>query len=170
MFFHKQSKLNLNNIITDNKQIDDLFDSIENKNGNKIWQIKDANNSTILHKSCFLDYTQLSIIIIQEVKKSLGSSSLLSNFINEKTDEGITALHYAAYKGNLELSKILIQNGALVNSFTNIGKNIIHLSAEGNHPSTKIYFLYKEKFDIHTGIKMGLLPYNGHVTQVGMNL
>ena len=169
MFSHKQIKPNLNNINTNNKLIEDLFDSVENKNENKVieyinnpdykvWQMKDDINNTILHKSCFFDFTQLSITIIQEIKKRLGSSSLLSNFINEKNDEGLTALHYAAYKGNIELSKILVQNGALVNSLTNRGKNIIHLSAEGNHPSAMIYFIYKEKFDIYTGDENGSSP------------
>ena len=46
-----------------------------------MWQIKDENNNTILHKSCFDNNTGISIIIIKELKKRLGSASLLSTFI-----------------------------------------------------------------------------------------
>ena len=75
-------------------------------------QLRDENNNTILHKSCSFDYIELSTIIIQELKKRFGSSSLLSNFINEKWDGGLSGLHYTSFKGNLELCKILIKNGA----------------------------------------------------------
>ena len=160
MFSRNQTNSNLSGINTNAKANDvsseEIFHLIEDKNGEKIieyindpkykiWKIRDENNSTILHKSCFFDYIEMSTIIIQELKKRFGSSAQLSNFINEKTDGGLTALHYAAFKGNLELSKILIKNGASVNAITNLGKNIIHLSSEGNQPSLMIYFLMKEK-------------------------
>ena len=168
MFSRHQTKSNLSNIIN-NIPKDELFDSIENKNEDKIiefinapelkvWQIKDENNNTILHKSCFDDYIDITIIIIKELKKRLGSSSLLTNFINEKNDEGLTALHFTAFNGNIELSKILIKNGASTEILTNLGKNIIHLSAEGNQPSSMIYFLFKQKFDIYTRDENGSTP------------
>ncbi len=165
MFSRNQTKSKLSNN-DNNEEIDDLFQIIEDKNENKIieyinnpdykvWQIKDENENTILHRACFLDYTEFSILIVKELKKRLGSSKLLSNFINEKTDEGLTSLHYTAYNGNIELSKFLIKNGASVNALTNLGKNVIHLSAEGNQPSSMIYFLYKEKFDVYMGDENG---------------
>ena len=168
MFSRNQTKSNLNNSIN-NELKDELFDLIENKNEDKIinyinnpelkvWQIKDENNNTILHKSCFDNNTDISIIIIKELKKRLGSSLLLSNFINEKNDEGLTSLHFTAFKGNIELYKILIKNGASTDILTNLGKNIIHLSAEGNQPSSMIYFLFKQKFDIYSRDENGSSP------------
>ena len=67
--------------------------------------------------------------------------SIFVSFINSKTEEGLTPLHYTAYNGNLIISKCLIENGADPNAVTNLGKNIIHLSAEGNQPSLMIFFL-----------------------------
>ena len=164
MFSRDNSKPNL--AINNDEKFYILFQAVQNKDENKIieyinnpdykvWQIKDENEHTILHKSCFLDYSEISILIIKELKKRLGSLSLLANFINEKTGEGLTALHFAAYKGNIELSKFLIENGASVTAVTDLGKNVIHLSAEGNQPSAMIYFLYKEKFDVYTGDENG---------------
>ena len=72
----------------------------------------------------------------------------LSNFINEKTNEGITALHYAAYKGNITIAKLLIENGAVVEMVTNRGKNVMHLAAEGNQPSIMYYFIAYQAQDI----------------------
>ena len=171
MFSRKKTKPNLiiESLSVNDISPEELFDLIEKKNGDKIieyinnqnykiWQIKDENNNTILHKSCFYDYTELSTIIIQELKKRFGSTSSLSNFINEKTDDGLTALHYTAFKGNLELSKFLIKNGASVGAITNLGKNIIHLSSEGNQPSLMIYFLYKEGLDVFTRDENGSSP------------
>ena len=168
MFSRHQTKSNLTSNINSGLK-DELFDLIENKNEEKIiefindpelkvWQIKDENNNTILHKSCYDDNTDISIIIIREIKKLLGSSSLISNFINEKNDEGLTALHFTAFKGNIPLSKILVKNGASTEILTNLGKNVIHLSAEGNQPSSMIYFLFKQKFDIYTGDENGSTP------------
>ena len=169
MYSRVLSKPSLINKSENDISKEDLFESIENKNeeklieyindpNNKVWQIKDENGNTILHKACFLNNKELILLIIQELKKRLGSSSSLSNFINERTDEGMTALHLAAYKGNLEISKILIENGASVEIVTNLGKNIIHLSAEGNQPSIMIYFLYKKGLDIFTADENGSSP------------
>ena len=160
MFSRDNSKPNLAN--NNDEKFYAPFQAVQNKDENKIieyinnpdykvWQIKDENEQTILHKSCFLDYSEISTTIIKELKKRLGSLTLLANFINEKTGEGLTALHFTAYKGNIELSKFLIENGASVTAVTDLGKNVIHLSAEGNQPSAMIYFLYKEKFDVYTG-------------------
>ena len=114
----------------------------------KVWELKDINGFTILHKSAYINKTSLSISIIKEIRKKLGYTQALISFINSKTSQGLTPLHYAAYKGNLELSKYLIQNGANVNALTNLGKNIIHLSAEGDQPSLMVYYIYKRIMDI----------------------
>ena len=116
----------------------------------QIWEIKDESGLTILHKSCFLNKTNLSISIIKEMKKRLGNNNVFIAFINSKTNEGLTPLHYTAFKGNLEISRYLLQNGADVNAVTNLGKNIIHLSAEGDQPAYMIYYLYKKVIDIGT--------------------
>ena len=155
--------LNPKEILSDNEEIliSTLFSYIEKnledkiisyiKNPSyKIWEKKDENYFTILHKSCFLNNTSLSLSIILETKKRLGYNSIFVSFINSKTEEGLTPLHYTAYNGNLIISKCLIENGADPNAVTNLGKNIIHLSAEGNQPSLMIFFLFKKIIDIST--------------------
>ena len=147
------------NIKTTNQNLktEDFFEYIQQKNVDKIkeyfsnpeykvWQLKDENGYTILHKSVFNDDIETTTLIINEVKKRVGMNSKdsLSKFINEKTNEGLTALHYAAYKGNIPLLQLLIKNGASVDAVTNLGKNVIHMAAEGNQPSMMIYLISKE--------------------------
>ena len=124
-----------------------IISYIKNKSY-KIWQLKDESGFNILHKSCFINNASLSKLIIQETRQRLGYTLPFTSFINSKTYEGLTPLHYAAYKGNLEVSKLLINNGADYTSVTNLGKNVIHLSAEGNQPSLMLYYLNKKIFDI----------------------
>ena len=82
-------------------------------------------------------------LIIKEAKRRLGMSKgdSLAKFINDKTNEGLTALHYAANKGSIPLLKLLIENGANVDAVTNLGKNLMHMAAEGNQPSMLLYLL-----------------------------
>ena len=126
-----------------------IISYIKNKSY-KIWEKKDENGFNILHKSCYLNNTSISKSIIEEIRERLGYTKPFTSFINSKTNEGLTPLHYAAYKGNLQISKLLIQNGADYNVVTKLGKNVIHLSAEGNQPSLMIFFLCKKMFDIST--------------------
>ena len=126
-----------------------IISYIKNKSY-KIWEKKDENGFNILHKSCYLNNTSISKSIIEEMRELLGYTKPFTSFINSKTNEGLTPLHYAAYKGNLQISKLLIQNGADYNVVTKLGKNVIHLSAEGNQPSLMIFFLSRKMFDIST--------------------
>ena len=87
----------------------------------KVWLLKEENDYTALHRAVFNNSERIVLLIIDELKKRIGFESkiALTNFINEKTNEGITALHDAAYKGNIEIAKLLIQNGVIVELVTN---------------------------------------------------
>ena len=143
--------------INQNLKTDEVFEYVIQKNHNKIkdyfsnpdykvWQLKDENGYTILHKAVFNNDIETTQLILNEFKKRLGmkTKDALPKFINEKTNEGLTALHYASYKGNIKLLQLLIQSGASVEAVTNLGKNIIHMAAEGNQPSMMIYLISKE--------------------------
>ena len=147
----------------------DFFNCIKTKNHNKIkdyfsnknykvWQFKEENNNyTSLHRSVFMNDLETTEIIIKELKKRLGfgENTQMNKFINERTNDGLTALHYAAYKGNIEIAKLLIENGASVDVITKRGKNIMHCAAEGNEPSIMIYFIYYHAQDIFSIDKLG---------------
>lgn len=125
-----------------------------------IWKIKDVNGYTCLHRTVFKNNYDLSLEIIEKVKKEIGISRKykIENYINEKTNEGFTALHYATINGNMQIIKLLKQFGAKIEAVTNLGKNVLHLAAESNQPSTLIYFLLNEPLDILNVDENGSTP------------
>ena len=156
-------KQRVNSFIT---EYDEIFDSISandinkisqfilNKD-NKVWEIKKPENLTVLHNACALDKTDVIITIIEKTKIRLGldnksnitseeksqNEKTFKDFINEQTEgDNQTALHYASFRGNIKIIKLLIANHADINSLTHTGYNMIHKAAMGNKPSAIIYF------------------------------
>ena len=144
------------------ENIDELTSYILN-NKIEIWNIKNEDNLTILHSSCILDNLYIIKNIIEQIKKRLGinsEDSLLSeekeknvkifqDFINAKTKvDGLTALHFASFRGNIEIIKLLIDNYADINALSNNGLNMIHKAAQGNKASAIIYFNKKYNMDL----------------------
>ena len=156
-------KQRVNSFIT---EYNEIFDSISandinkisqfilNKD-NKIWEIKKPENLTVLHNACALDKTDVIITIIEKTKIRLGldnksniiseeksqNEKIFKDFINEQTEgDNQTALHYASFRGNIKIIKLLIANHADINSLTHTGYNMIHKAAMGNKPSAIIYF------------------------------
>ena len=157
--------------INQNLKTSEFFDYIQNKNEEKIseyfqnpdykvWLLKDENGYTILHKSVFNVDIQITELIIKEAKRRLGmgKGDALTKFINDKTNEGLTALHYAANKGNIQLLKLLIDNGANVDAVTNLGKNLMHMAAEGNQPSMLIYLITEQHLSAQSVDENGSTP------------
>ncbi|MCQ2816072.1 MAG: ankyrin repeat domain-containing protein [archaeon] len=104
---------------------DRLFDAVQNNRDDEVrdyirdqsikaWTIKDERGFTILHRAVFNDNGTMVNLIIEELKKRIGMNSrkIMEKFINDKNQEGITAMHYAAYKGNINIAKFLYDNGA----------------------------------------------------------
>ena len=133
----------------------------------KIWEVKKSDNLTILHNACAMDKTNIVINIIHKMKIRLGldnnndnndnisteekskNEKIFKDFINAKTDgDNQTALHYASFRGNIELIKLLISNYAEINALTNTGYNMIHKAAMGNKPSAIVYFNKKYNMNL----------------------
>ena len=165
-------------IPTQNQQSKDLnisssefFDNLSTKNlenlenffsdpNLKPWQFRDENNYTALHRTVFSNDIQLTTFILESLKKRLGfgGSNTLEKFVNEKTNEGMTALHYAVCNGNIQMVKLLKNYGATFELITNLGKNAMHMAAENNQPSMMIYLLYNEGQDIFSVDENGSTP------------
>ena len=147
-------------------EFDKIFDFISSNNieevskfilnsENKVWEIKKSENLTVLHNACAVDKTDIIITIIEKTKIRLGLNSdnnltsenkaenekIFKDFINAKTDgDNQTALHYASFRGNIKIIKLLIANHAEINALTTTGYNMIHKAAMGNKPSAIIFF------------------------------
>ena len=143
---------------------EDFFDLIENENTNKIKEIlkndkkiwtyrnKENEDSTVLHLAVFKRLYEISELIIEYVKDK--NEEGLENFLNETNKQGVAAIHYASFRGNIKIIKLLVENGANIYLKTQRQLNIIHYACQGNRPNSLMYFYLqflennKEGFDL----------------------
>lgn len=163
---HEKTDVSANTVMSD-----EIFDAVQKAQENKlkgflhdtsikIWAVKDERGFTILHRAVFNNNEKMVFLIIEEIKKRLGMNSkkIIEKFINDKNQEGITALHYAAYRGNVKIAKFLCEYGATLDLVTARGKNVMHMAAEGNQPSIIVYFIYYHAQDVISVDDCGSTP------------
>lgn len=63
-----------------------------------------------------------------------------NEFVNTYNQDGLTALHFAAYKGHHKSIEVLCNNGADYNKLTKSGQNVLHMAAQGGMVQAFIYF------------------------------
>ena len=126
----------------------------------RIWELTDEKNNTALHYSVFQNNYDLTLLVLEEVKKGFGINSLkkMPNYINSKNKEGITALHYSVIKGNIKIFDLLKKYGGNLDTVTNTGKNIMHLAAESNQPTMMIYLFLNEAREVTSVDESGSTP------------
>ena len=113
----------------------------ESKKPLKIWKYKtkENNDSTVLHCSVFYNHTKIIKEIIKYCKKHLTDKEF-KDFINKRNKNGITALHYASFRGNVDILNYLEFYGADMNILTDKHLNVIHFACQGNKPNSLVYF------------------------------
>lgn len=107
-----------------------------------------------------MDNFQLVNLIIEEMKNRMGKdeNSYIPYFINSQTLYGFTALHYASYKGNIDIIKKLIENGGDYSVQNNKGLNVLHMAVQGDQPSSLIYFVDKYHMNLNEKDNLGSSP------------
>ncbi len=85
------------------------------------WRIKDNEGCSILHAHCS---SYRSTVYGAEYLVSLGLD------VNERSDDGRTALLHAAYDGQTDVMEYLIEQGADIQACSNDGKSALHWSCE----------------------------------------
>ena len=138
------------------------FDSIKDLLENSesvlpIWDYKskENQNSTALHTSVFKKNLGITKLIIVHCKKY--NQKNFQSFIDSENDQGVTALHYASFQGDIEIIKLLVENGADIYKKTKKGLNVIHYCAQGNNPSSLMYFYFKLKDNINNDNQYSLI-------------
>ena len=139
-----------------NSEEDELFDYIHNldeANINEllskkilpIWDYKskENQNSSVLNISVYKKSYKITKIFIDYCKKN--NSEKLKDFINEANDQGVTPLHYASFRGDVQIIQLLIENGGDMTKTTKRKLNVIHYCAQGNKPNALMYFYLKMK-------------------------
>ena len=108
------------------------------------------NNNTILISLVYYNLTNVILNVLSSFSHMYKTSKNFLEYINKKNSKGYNALLYAAFRGNLEIFKKLIELGAEINVSNSSGLNALHLAAQGNHPNIIVYLIEKCGFDINS--------------------
>ena len=145
-----------NSIYSNFSEEDELFDYIYNlevenvkdmlsKKSLPIWEYKskENHNSSVLNIAVYKKSLIITEILIDYCKKN--NIEKLKEFVNAANDQGVAPLHYASFRGEVSIIKLLIENGAEINIVTKRKLNVIHYSAQGNKPNVLMYFYLQLK-------------------------
>ena len=107
----------------------------------EIWTYRntESQNSTVLHLAVYKKNIVITTEIITYCKNKLDPTKF-NDFINQNNDQGVTALHYASFRGIVPIIKLLVENGAEITAKTKRGLNVIHYAAQGNRANSLMYF------------------------------
>ena len=73
------------------------------------------------------------------------------DWVNSQTDKGFSAIHFASYHGNIEMTKFLIEVlGADMYARNHLEQNVVHMAVQGDMPITLVYFTKIQNMSIST--------------------
>lgn len=99
-----------------------------------------------MHKLVIMEMPGLFGKVFKTVETKLNQQQL-SQLINIQDEEGNTAIHYVAFKGNLDVLVTLMEKGGDIFLRNNSGLSVMHMAAQGDKANLLIYF--KDKFDMN---------------------
>lgn len=113
-----------------------------------------------MHRAAFMNLTHVLCTMIDEMRITLGieAKKEIKKWVNEKTEQGFTALHYAAYRGNIDMINKLIENDAEIEVTNRRGLNVLHMAAQGNQPNALVYFKEIHLMNIQSVDDLGSTP------------
>jgi cytohesin len=78
--------------------------------------------------------------------------------VDVKTDKGHTPLHLAAYRGSVDITRLLISNGADVNAKENGGESLLHGAVRGGNAEVVRFLVGVPDINLNAGENNGLTP------------
>ena len=125
------------------KEIKNVINN-ENSNFDKLFDMKDKNNSTLLHWAAFSDYLFGIQFLLNYLKHSKNNFKF-KNYINLKDNNEMTALQYALMNNSKKaILELTLLNNINLNSQDNEGRNCYDFSKAMNNQ----LFNYIEKLEI----------------------
>ena len=79
--------------------------------------------------------------------------NVLRAWANARTEDLFTCLHFAVYKGNLKITKMLIDIGADIDAKNKQGLGVMHIAAQGDQPLLLAYFRSLQQHFTHPDFK-----------------
>ena len=139
-------------LLENNKDENSIINGIkilENKNIDLSKLLEEKTKNSLLVSSSFNNLTEVSIYLIDYFRNKLNSTTKFLDYLNLRNIKGYDALLYSAYRGNYDIFKKLLDNGAHLNSNNINGLNVLHLSTQGNRLNIITALMEKYIFDIN---------------------
>lgn len=118
------------------------------KHGIEIWNFTEDSNNSALHIAALGNLTSiLKFMLLEIIESNTSFNSILTYWFNKPNFKGDLPIHYLSFKGNIEIIKLLTKYNLNLNigmcMKNKQGNNVLHFAAQGNQPTTFIYFLHK---------------------------
>ena len=123
----------------------------QNKNLD-IAELRDDKKNSVLHNAAFGNHLQIVKIFLEHIKKVYDGEYWNNNsvykkpvkqaiqaFVNDGNSQGFTCLHYAAYRGNMEMIKLFESLGGNLNATNLKGFTVMHSAAQNNQLAPLLY-------------------------------
>mmetsp|Transcript_3313 Transcript_3313/g.6849 ORF Transcript_3313/g.6849 Transcript_3313/m.6849 type:complete len:436 (+) Transcript_3313:3102-4409(+) len=104
--------------------------------------IVDTKGYSALHIAALNDQLNTLDFFVNYLRKDLGDNyeKQMRIWVNTKTQDGFTALHLAAFRGNFTICKRLLELGADMFAKNKQGLGVMHIAAQGDQPLILTYF------------------------------
>lgn len=136
------------------RKVDELRDYLGNNPDIDIITLNDSQGNTVLHQLAYEGHLEIIKVLVEEVRRFLQKKAVkkgvyysrddnkeITNWMNQKNNEGFTPLIYASYSGHIDIIRYLVEefhvNEKIV---TNTGLNPLHLAAQKNMVMPFLYF------------------------------
>lgn len=138
--------------------------------------LKVRRTTSFLHILSGSSRCEVFCLILDKIKNLLSRSKMFHKFINARSEDKKTFLHYAAEGGDVRIVELLIENKANVDTRDRIDSRPLHLAAKHGHLSV-VSTLISKKVDVNakTSPEFAYTPLhfaaqNGHLDIVGVLL
>lgn len=140
-----------------------FFEAIKNKDQKRVSEILKNNRynalemeddqkmngnyivKSALHKAAFHNSSIIFDLLIEFLIK-FSKEINVQIYLSKRCSHGNTAVHYAAFRGNVDIISRYIENGGNYLAKNNKGLTAMHMAAQADHPNVLI--LLKEKYNM----------------------
>ena len=153
----------LNDLI-DSNNIDQLNKFISSHPTDYFFNLKldEEKDLSLFHKIIFNNNNIMFYSILQNFlsrqKQNNESFDKLNTLLSQRDIDGNLPIHFAAYKGNIDIIIELIKLGIDYNVKNYSGLNVMHMAAQGDCPNVLIFFKDKYKMDVNEKDETGNTP------------
>lgn len=120
---------------------------------------RDERGFSVLALSAFKNSEASFMLFVEYARRQNVGAERMRIWADMRTDELFTAVHFAAYHGNLPITRVLVEEmGCDIFAQNLFGANVLHISAQGDSPVTLYYFVNTHMMSIDSVDERGSTP------------